>query len=87
MKHKVISKFVDNETGRFYPENSFYEGEDAGRVLFLHENGLIELNKAFKEGEASGANKKNAKSDDKSTETTPKKNSKKSTPKEVEKDE
>ena len=50
MKHKVVSKFTDNETGRFYPINSFYEGEDAERVLFLHKEGLIEPDKKFEGG-------------------------------------
>lgn len=50
MKHKVVSKFIDAKTGRFYPINSFYEGEDAGRVLSLHKEGLIEPDKNFKGG-------------------------------------
>ena len=84
MKHKVISKFVDSDSGRFYPANSFYEGEDAERVLFLNKNGLIELNKEFEAGGTSDNSTKNSKSTNKDADTTPKKSSKKSTPKEKE---
>ena len=88
MKHKVVSKFMDNESGRLYPVNSFYEGEDAERVLFLHKKGLIELNKQFnKDGGSSGRSTKNSKSDNKDTEKSPSKTSKKSKSEEVEKDE
>ena len=88
MKHKVVSKFLDNETGRLYPVNSFYESEDAKRVLFLKEKGLIELNKQFNEdGGSSGRATKNSKSDDKDAEKSPSKTSKKSKSEEVKKDE
>lgn len=89
MKHKVVSKFVDSDSGRFYPKNSFYEGGDADRVLFLNKNGLIELHKDFKAGEATGKATKNTESDDQDAKKTPAKNSKKSTSKakEVKEDE
>lgn len=66
MKHKVVSKFIDNETGRFYPINSFYEGEDAERVLFLHKEGLIEPDKNF-EGGTDADSEKRSKSNAKKT--------------------
>ena len=88
MKHKVVSKFTDSETGNFYPIGSFYEGEDAERVLFLNKNGLIELNKEFNEdGGSSGRSKKTNKSADKDAEKSPAKNTKKPKSEEVEKDE
>ena len=79
MEHKVVSKFTDEETGRFYPKNSFYEGEDAKRVLFLHKKGFIEPNKNF-EGGTDENSKKSSQSTTKKTGTKKTESKKESTP-------
>lgn len=87
MKHKVVSKFTDKETGRFYPINSFYEGEDAERVLFLSKEGLIEPDKNFRGDKDAATSKQRSKSTTKKSSSKKKEDEKEPAPEEVTDDE
>lgn len=45
MKHEVIKKFRDKETGIVYDIGSFYESKDDERVVYLESKGFVKSNK------------------------------------------
>lgn len=45
MKHKVLKRFRDKESGKVFEPDSFYESEDFNRVKYLDEEGYLKAHK------------------------------------------